>query len=150
MNDNIAKAQAAWHGGCIACGRLNPMGLRLAFASKDDGSVEATFPCAQVFEGYGGRVHGGVVATLLDAAMTNCLFARGIAALTGELTIRFRHSVDIAAPACVRAWVERSSRPLYLLRAELIQREEVKARASGKFMEARSARDGSKAGRGAP
>ncbi len=135
MREKMTRAQTAWHSGCVACSGRNPQGLHLEFVPVDEGGVEAAFACDAVFEGYDGRLHGGVVATLLDAAMTNCLFARGIAGVTGELKVRFHHPVDVATPARVRAWVERSSHHLHLLRAELVQEETVKASATGKFIE---------------
>ncbi len=54
--------------GCFGCGRLNLHGLRLRFVQEGDG-VRAPFTPRLVDEGYGGVVHGGIVATLLDEAM---------------------------------------------------------------------------------
>jgi acyl-coenzyme A thioesterase PaaI-like protein len=78
-------------------------------------------------------MHGGVVATLLDAAMTHCLFAQGVQAVTARLSIRFRHPVRVGTQADVRAWLTRSASPLYEMRAELRQDERVCAAADAKF-----------------
>jgi acyl-coenzyme A thioesterase PaaI-like protein len=102
----------------------------------DAGGVAATFACDRVYKGYEDRLHGGIIATLLDAAMTNCLFAHGCPGVTGELTIRFHGPVDLARPARVRAWVERAVHHLRVLRAEVAQEGVVKAAATGKFLEA--------------
>jgi acyl-CoA thioesterase FadM len=67
--------------------------------------------------------------------MTNCLFARGVVAVTAELSIRFLHPVVIDHQSYVKAWVEKSYPPLHLLRAELFQDGKVLVTASGKFME---------------
>ena len=134
MREKMTRAQTAWLSGCVAYSGRNPQGLHLEFVPVDDGRVEAAFACDVVFRGYDGRLHGGVAVTLLDAAMTNCMFACGIAGVTGELKVRFHHPVDVATPACIRAWVERSFHQLHLLRAELVQEETVKASAAGKFM----------------
>jgi len=72
---------------------------------------------------------------LLDGAMTNCLFAHGEQGITGELKVRFRHPVVTDRPAVVRAWIDRSLPPFHVLRAELIQDDWVKAKATGKFVE---------------
>jgi acyl-coenzyme A thioesterase PaaI-like protein len=80
-------------------------------------------------------LHGGVIASLLNGAMTNCMFAYGIPAITAELNVRFRHPVAIGKTAVVRAWIERSSRSLHVLRAEVVQDEQVRAAARGKFLE---------------
>jgi len=127
------RAQA--HSNCVVCSRSNGRSLCLKFAASDDGGVQARFDCDKAFEGYAGMLHGGVIASLLDGAMTNCMFAHGVPAVTAELNVRFRHAVIIGRSATVRAWVERSSPPLHVLRAEVVQGDQLRATASGKFME---------------
>ena len=82
-----------------------------------------------------------MIASLLDGAMTNCLFARGRAAMTGELKVRYREPVIIGEEVLIRAWISRSHPPLHLLEAELKQQGCIKATASAKFIE-RNERDG--------
>jgi acyl-coenzyme A thioesterase PaaI-like protein len=123
------------HPGCVVCGRANERGLRLRYAPGDGTAVQAELDCDGSLEGYGGRLHGGVIAAALDGAMTHCLFALGRTAVTAELLVRFKHPVATGRPATVRARVERDLAPLYLLEAELIQDGVVKAAASAKFME---------------
>jgi acyl-coenzyme A thioesterase PaaI-like protein len=110
------------------------MGLALRYAAAADGSVSATFLGNPALEGYERIMHGGVVAALLDGTMTNCLFAQGIRALTGDLRIRYRIPVLVAEELTVRAWVESSWHELFNLQAELTQAGQIKARAEGKFM----------------
>ncbi len=110
------------------------MGLALRYAAAPDGSVSATFLGNPTLEGYEGIMHGGVVTALLDGAMTNCLFAQGIRALTGDLRVRYRSPVQVAEELTVRAWVETSGQAFFQLEAELAQGGETKARAQGKFM----------------
>jgi len=54
-----------------------------------------------------------------------------------ELNARFRQPVASGHPLQLRAWVARSSPPLFVLRAELWQAGQVRATAIGKFMEKR-------------
>lgn len=135
MRENLGSFQCSWHERCVACGRKNNGGLGLRFDVNAAGGVEATFDCRECFEGYPHCLHGGFAAVLLDAAMTNCLFAHGLVGMTGELSIRFRHSVDTGRAARVRAWLERSTHRLHLLRASLEQEGEIRATACGKFLE---------------
>jgi uncharacterized protein (TIGR00369 family) len=107
----------------------------LRFTPQSDGSVRAVFECNRRWQGYDGLLHGGVTSSLLDGAMTNCLFARGIVAVTAEMRVRFRHPVESDTPAEVRAHVSRSQSPLHVLEAEIVQGGLVKAIATGKFME---------------
>ena len=121
------------HSGCIACRSLDRGGLGLRFESLPDGSVSSTFACDPTYQGYPDRLHGGIVATLLDAAMTHCLFAHGVHAVTARLNIRFRHPVEIDARADVQAWVTRNASPLYETQAELCQNGRVCVIADAKF-----------------
>jgi len=123
------------HPNCIVCSPHHRCGFRLQFVLSDDGSVQARFDCSQAFEGYPGLLHGGAISSLLDGAMTNCLFAHGHQGVTGELKVRFRHPIVTDRPAIVRAWIDRSIPPFHVLHAELIQDEWVKAKATGKFVE---------------
>ena len=122
------------HSNCIACGPENRHGLQLEFALAEDGSVQTTFDCDATYQGFPDILHGGMVSMLLDGAMTNCLFAHGHDAVTGELKIRFRHPVLTNRPATVRAWIETSSPPYHLLGAQVMQDGQIKARAEGKFV----------------
>jgi len=122
------------HPRCVVCSPANPLGLGLEFTGRADGGVECVFPGSEVFEGYPGRLHGGLVAALLDGSMTNCLFAAGIQAVTAELTVRYRHPVAARRPMTLGAWLTKSRGALHQLRAELRQDDRVKATAVGKFM----------------
>ena len=130
----LRKIKTRAHANCVVCGEASERGLRLVFRPSKDGGVQATFDCAKEYEGYADVLHGGVVSALLDGAMTNCLFAHEQPGVTAELTVRFRHPVRIGTPVTVRAWIERCSPPLHVLRAELTQDGQLKAAARGKFM----------------
>lgn len=123
------------HPDCFVCGPANGHGLGLDFQWSEDGSVETEFACQRIFQGYSARLHGGIICTVLDGAMTNCLFAHGHVGVTAELKVRFRHPVMTDRPARVRAWVASSLRPLHELAAELVQEQQVMATARGKFLE---------------
>lgn len=121
------------HPNCVVCSPGNAFGLHLAFTLSEGGGVQADFNCAAIYEGFPGMLHGGVITSLLDGAMTNCLFSQGQVGVTGELKVRFRYPVATGRPATVRAWSEEASPPFHVLKAELIQDQQVKARATGKF-----------------
>ncbi len=139
----LARLGAREHHRCLLCGAAHPGGLRLAFAVQPDGTVEAAVPSRAFLEGYPGMLHGGAIAALLDAAMTNALFARGLVGLTAELTVRFLAPVRLDRPALVRATLAGTRvRPPYCLRAELEQDGQRVARATGKFLAKPSRRSG--------
>ena len=105
----LQQTWAQAHSDCVVCSLSHRRGLCLKFAKHDDGGVQTDFNCDQAFESYKGILHGGVTTSLLDGAMTNCMFAHGIPAVTAELTVRFRHPVVIKEVAIVRAWIESST-----------------------------------------
>lgn len=121
------------HGGCIVCGSDNDHGWHLQFQKACDGSVTAEFQGGSTYQGYPDMLHGGVVAALLDGAMTNCLFTHQIVAVTAELMIRYLTPVRTEHPVFVRAWIVKSSPRLHVLASELVQDGEVRAKAQAKF-----------------
>lgn len=133
--DVLETTRQAAHPHCVVCGRGLACGLDLHFVLREDGGVEAGFECAAKFQGYEGLLHGGITSSLLDGAMTNCLFAHGIVAVTAEMTVRFRHPIRLNTPAIVAAAITRLQAPLYVVEASIVQQGQVKAKAVGKFME---------------
>lgn len=126
---------ARLHAHCVVCGSANPHGLGVDFRPSADGrGVEATIDCRAGFQGYDGRLHGGIVSTLLDGAMVHCLFERGRTAYTAKLEVRFPGAVMTGRPATLRAWLTDSHGRLHRLAAELAQDGEVKAEAQTKFL----------------
>lgn len=122
------------HAGCFVCGKGHPHGLGLDFQVWGDSRVEGCFARGEEYQGYGGLLHGGIICSLLDGAMTNCLFASGKPALTAEMTVKFKHPVTAGDPVTVRAWMRDDYCPLYIVEAEMLQGGAVKAHATGKFM----------------
>jgi acyl-coenzyme A thioesterase PaaI-like protein len=112
--------------------------LRLSFRVRDDDTVYAEFQGGPDLQGYDGILHGGVIASLLDAAMTHCLFHHGIQAVTGDLHVRFIAPVPCRRRLEVRASVLSPVPPLYRLRAELVCEQRLMAWAEAKFMQRRS------------
>jgi len=132
--DTLEAFQQQMHSECVVCGQCGPGRLGLNFRVEDDGSVKAEFACDAAFGGYDGLLHGGVISAIADGAMTNCLFAHGIHAVTGELTVRFRHPMKLGDPLTVTARIVRDAAPLFLVEAELVQSDVTKATAKAKFV----------------
>ena len=123
------------HEHCLMCGQRNPDSLRLEFRQNGDGRVCARFQGNPRLQGYDGILHGGIVGALLDAAMTHCLFYRGIQAVTGDLRVRFRKPVPCDASLEICAWLASQAPPVYHLKAELLRGTEVMAWARASFMQ---------------
>jgi uncharacterized protein (TIGR00369 family) len=129
----VADIRNRVHPDCVVCSYANAKGLHLKFEVADDGSLKANFKCDKDFEGYPGILHGGVISSILDGAMGNCMFARGQTTVTVEMTTRFRHPIITDNDATVTARITRSTHPLYILQAQIVQNGQVKATAKGKY-----------------
>ena len=96
----VARRNAA----CVVCGTQNPTGLQLRFRSSLDGASAPWIPTTG-WESFEGIVHGGIIGTVLDEAMSQAIIAHGWEALTVELTVRFRGRVAPGDRLRVRGWV---------------------------------------------
>jgi len=122
------------HCGCFACGAANPAGLGLRYEVTAAGIATARWEPTATFRSYDDRIHGGVLATLLDGAMVHALFAAGVVGVTAELTIRYLHSVQVGVPVEVIGWVKSNRFGIYLCAAEIRQANTLAVKAAAKFM----------------
>lgn len=90
---------------CVVCGQDNPRGLRIRFEPGDDGSVTAVWDPERCWEGFEGVVHGGIVSTVLDEAMSKAVASAGCEALTAELRVRLRRPVTVGGSYRIRGWI---------------------------------------------
>jgi uncharacterized protein (TIGR00369 family) len=114
---------------------MSEAGLGVCYVHHADSTVSARFVGRPELEGYPGLLHGGVIAALIDGAMTNCLFARGVCAVTAELNVRYLAGISSAEELLVTAAVEYARHRYFRLVAEISQRNTIKVRAGGKFVE---------------
>lgn len=98
------------------CGPENRAGLRVSFRLEGEG-VRGDFTPETHHQGYDGLTHGGILASLLDDAMVNCLFLRGVRAYTARLSVRFRRPAPTGRPLRVEAEVVERRGPVATCRA---------------------------------
>ncbi len=122
------------HRACFACGGFNAHGLKLHFEADDSGVAAADWQPSAAFLSYADRLHGGVIATLLDSSMVHALFAQGVTGVTAELTIRYLQRVNIDDPIHVSGRVDLKRHGVYLCHAEVHQGGVLAVRASAKFV----------------
>ena len=80
--------------GCFVCGKNNGIGLHLTFRLEEDMTYTEFVPQPD-HQGYDGIVHGGILAAILDDAMANCLWLRGIPAVTAKMALRYHEPVQV-------------------------------------------------------
>lgn len=123
------------HAACMVCGEggagIPAFGLR--FVPDQVGGVQATFRTAGHYQGYRGILQGGVISTLLDAAMVHCLFAHGVTAVTAEMTVRFLREVPVDCDIRVGATLIGERHGVFQVVANLSRAGTRCAVAKGKF-----------------
>ena len=97
--------RARTQNGCVVCGQTNPHGLRIRYVLERDGVISAEWRPTENWEGFEGIVHGGIISTVLDEAMSKAVAAMNYEALTGELRVRFRCHVAAGENLRIRGWV---------------------------------------------
>lgn len=133
VKESAAMLRKFFHPNCVVCGSGNICGLNLEFEIERDLSVRADFVFSEEYEGYRGVIHGGIISTILDGAMCNCMFANGKVAVTAEMTVRYRQAVVIGERAEVRARMTRRCGPLYFVEAQVTQNGQIKTTAKSKY-----------------
>ena len=111
-----ARSQSA----CFVCGQENPRGLQLQFEKGDSRESFATWSPGPIWEGFRGIVHGGLVSTVLDEAMSKAVASTGAEALTAELRVRFHRHVASGGVYTLRGRVVKRNRRLIQAEATLI------------------------------
>jgi acyl-coenzyme A thioesterase PaaI-like protein len=80
---------------CFGCGQTNRTGLRLKFFVDEDHTILCRTRLAKRFEGPPGHAHGGIIATLLDEAMSKASRHFGILGMTRHMEIDYRKPVPL-------------------------------------------------------
>lgn len=120
---------------CFACGKDNPIGLKLKFKITED-ECSTTFVPERQHQSYDGRMHGGLISTLLDETMGNFLYLRdGRAAYTAKMEVRFRQPVLIGEKVTVIARVKKQKGRLVEMESKMIKEDGIlAAEAEAKMM----------------
>jgi uncharacterized protein (TIGR00369 family) len=119
---------------CFACGDRNPIGMRLHI-ELGEGTARTTWTPTADYVGWEDKVHGGLLATLLDEVMAWAPSSYDSWAVTAEMNIRFRSPADPSERLEARAWVEQRRRRIYHVRGEIRGPDgRMVAEASGRFL----------------
>jgi uncharacterized protein (TIGR00369 family) len=108
---------------CFACGKENAIGLQLEFERRAGGEARAVWTPAGLHEGWPGIVHGGLLSTVLDEAMSHAVLATGLKAMTAELRVRFREPAPSGRALTVQARVIQRAKRLVEAEASITGEE---------------------------
>jgi uncharacterized protein (TIGR00369 family) len=122
---------------CFACGENNKDGLHLKFAKLED-SVEAFFVPEKKFEGWDNIIHGGIVSTLLDEAMSHAIFKfMDVTVVTAEMTVRFIRPLRVGRNIRITGKIEADKGRILETVAviyDLDDGEKIVAKSTGRFV----------------
>ena len=107
MNSSLLENNALENDAyCFGCGPDNPIGLHLAFEWDGD-TYSALWTPQREHQGWAGRVHGGLLALVLDEVLSRAALEKhGLTWVTAELTTRLKRPAPIGEPLRVTAWIK--------------------------------------------
>jgi acyl-coenzyme A thioesterase PaaI-like protein len=103
---------------CFACGKDNPIGLKLQF-TDDGGVVKGEFTAGKFHQGWDGIIHGGILVTLLDEASAYATIWTGLNCVTAKSETRFINLAPINKPIQITAQITKKRSRLVETKATL-------------------------------
>ena len=86
------------YGPCFVCGPDNRAGVQARFTlGPGPDEVRAEFVAAPHHRGYPDRIHGGILASVLDETLGRAVALHGHWTFTARLDVRFRQPVPLGA-----------------------------------------------------
>jgi len=133
--DQRVAAIRSQYNGCFGCGLDNPIGLHLDDFAVADGKLTADFAPRDVYNGFAGILHGGILAAVLDETLAwTAMLLEGTFVVTANLDIKFRKPAPTSSRYTVRGeLLERRGRRLRLA-AGVSMDDLVVAEATGLFL----------------
>jgi uncharacterized protein (TIGR00369 family) len=122
--------------GCFGCGPANPNGLQLKFEPSPEGnSYICKFEIGSSFVGPPGHAHGGIIATILDEAMSKANRLANKIALTRRMEVEYLRPVPLGQPLVAEGRITRTTGRALYNRGELRNADGViLARSRGTFL----------------
>ncbi len=121
---------------CFGCGPANSSGLHLEFSLAPDGSIVSFAVVGGAFEGHPGYLHGGIIATLLDEAMSKAVRARCNPSMTRTIEIEYLRPLPSESPLRLEGRVLRRETRKHWAEARILDRSgKLLAEAKGLFIE---------------
>ena len=87
---------------CFVCGKENPIGLKALFTKDPErrrAQTQVRIP--EVFQGWQGVTHGGLISALLDEICAQACMGSGLTVVTSEMKLRYRAPVPTGSVVTV-------------------------------------------------
>ena len=103
---------------CFACGKNNPIGLKLKF-ERHGNTTRTEFTPTKLYQGWAGIVHGGIIHCLLDEAMSYAAIFEGVNCLTAKTESRLRRPALIGEPLIITSSATKIRKRLIEVKAHI-------------------------------
>ncbi|MGC1392252.1 MAG: PaaI family thioesterase [Bacteroidales bacterium] len=123
---------------CFVCGEMNDFGLHAKFYETDDNQLVALINPSEHHQGYPGRMHGGIAATILDETIARSICSgknEQIWGVTLELKTKFRKPIPLGQALNIVGRVTSEGTRSFEGTAEIVlPNGEIAVSAEGKYM----------------
>ena len=123
---------------CFVCGVDNASGLKSCFYELEDGQFMAIFTPAEEHQGYPGRIHGGIAATILDETIGRAIMVAGsdnIWGVTIDFSLKYRKPVPLGQELRILARVVSDKKRYFMATGEIILPDgTIAVTAQGKYL----------------
>ena len=123
---------------CLVCGLGNEFGLKSSFFEIEGDQVVAVFCPQQVHQGYPGRLHGGIAASILDETIGRAIriqYGDDLWGVTIELNTKYRAPIPLEESLRVVARITHDGRRHFEGTGELLLQDgRVAAEAKGRYL----------------
>ena len=107
---------------CFACGKDNPIGLHLDF--KYEGKTcTAEWTPKKEYQGYKDVLHGGIISTALDEAMTRMGYQLSMDTVTGHIEVTFKKPAFVNKKYTIKAEINEEQERKVFASAWLLDNE---------------------------
>jgi uncharacterized protein (TIGR00369 family) len=135
-SENLTPMSHSANNKCFGCGAASAIGLHLEFFLREDHSVVTMPTVSPDYTGNPGYLHGGIIATLLDEAMSKSVRARGFTAMTRHMEVDYLRPVPCFVPLRIEGHVTRNEGRKHWSEARILNAKgKVLAESKGVFIE---------------
>lgn len=94
---------------CFACGKENPIGLKLEFEYDED-EVKVEFQPKKEHQGWDNVIHGGILFTLMDEAMARLIIEKGDMVVTSRMETKFLRPARVGENIVITGRIEKKDK----------------------------------------
>ena len=123
---------------CFVCGLKNRFGLQARFYELEDGRLLGVFTPALEHQGYPGRLHGGIAATILDETIGRAIMltqSENIWGVTVDFSMKLRKPIPLDGEVRVVATITSEDKRAFTGKGQILLADgQVAVEAQGKYL----------------